>query len=204
MINLKNKENGFTLLEMLITICIFTVLLGVVLYFGFDITGINFFLSENLISQNELQLTLNSFVTEIRSMGPSNVGSYPIESATASSFVFYSDSDQDGLFERIRYYMAGNTLMRGIIKPTGSPLTYNSANEKTTESIHFVTSNPSTIFSYYARGQISSSTPMVFPVNPNLIRSIKAQLTTDRDTTQLPEAVTYRVFATIRNFRLLQ
>ena len=37
--------------------------------------------------------------------------------------------DDDGLKEKIRYYLTGTTLKKGVIKPTGSPPVYLSANE---------------------------------------------------------------------------
>ena len=197
-------NRGFTLLEILITICIVTALLGVIIYLGFDIIGFNSFISENIISQNELQLSLNSMITEIRSMGPSSVGSYPIETANLNSLTFYSDTDKDGLFERIRYYYNGTTLMRGSIKPSGSPLAYNPANEKTNEVIHFVISNPADTFVYYGKDATSSSAPLVTPINPSQVRSIKTTIIADRDPKAEPGPVIFSVFATIRNLRNAQ
>jgi len=198
---LKSRPDGFTLIEILIATAIFVSLLGVILYFGFNASGLNIFLSENLVSQNELQLTLNSIVVEVRSMGPSSVGGYPIESANAGSFVFFSDTDNDGLFERVRYYYSNGTLMRGWTKPSGNPLLYDHAGEKTTEAVHFVISQPSAIFTYYSKNQTSGDGPMTVPINPNLVRAVKIELAADRDPDQLPEPVIYRIFATIRNFR---
>lgn len=204
MIIKKQTQNGFTLLEILIAISIVAVFLGVVVYFGFDITGFNSFITENIISQNELQLTLNSLVTEIRSMGPSSIGGYPLETATSSSLIFYSDIDQDGLFERVRYFLTGATLMKGVIKPAGSPLAYNLTDEKTTEAVHYVISDPSSIFKYYGFESVVGDPPLSFPINPALVRSIRAELTTDRDIQSQPGAVTFSVFATIRNLRNTQ
>jgi prepilin-type N-terminal cleavage/methylation domain-containing protein len=198
------KEQGFTLIEILISMFIFCAILGLIFYFGFNISGFNSFISSNLYSQNELELTLNVMVTEIRSMGPSNVGSYPIESASANSLIFFSDTDQDGLLERIRYFMSGNTFMKAVTKPTGSPLTYNPTNEKTTEAVHDVTSDPTTIFSYYAKKAIVGDTPMSSPISISQIRSIRISMTTDKDVNTEPGPVTFNVFSTIRNMRTNQ
>lgn len=200
----QKKEDGFTLLEMIIAIFVFTAILGLVLTLGFDISGLNNFLGENIITQNEIQLTLNGLVTELRSMGPSSIGGYPIEAAGTNYLTFFSDLDQDGLFERVRYYMNGATFMRGVIKPSGSPLTYNPANEKTTEAIHYIVSNPASVFSYYEKQTISSDPPMTAPIDPYLIRSIKVSLTSDRNGAAEPGPLAYEIFATIRNFRMTE
>jgi len=197
-------DQGFTLLEMIIAIFIFTIMMGLIVYLGFNVIGYNSFITSNIFSQNELQLTLNMLEIELRSMGPSNVGSFPIELANSNALTFYSDTDRDGLFERIRYYLNGNILMKGITKPTGSPLSYSPANEKTAEVVHFVISDPSTIFSYFAKKSIASDPPMIQPVSPSLIRAIKAQLTVKQTGRDQSGPVTFSIFATIRNFRMTQ
>jgi hypothetical protein len=189
---------------MLVVICVLCVLLGVVVNIGFNITGFNGFLTQNITAQNELQMTLYTFVTELRSMGPSAVGAYPIESASATSLVFFSDIDQDGVFERLRYYLNGNIMMKGVIKPSGAPLTYDPANEKTTEAVHNVISSSNPIFSYFAYKSILTDPIMTAPVTVSLIRAVKFQLTTGTTGINQSASVSYGVFGTIRNLRTIQ
>lgn len=198
-------NKGFTILEVLISIAIFTAILGIVLSLGFNISDYNTFLSENMYSQNEVELTLSAMAPEIRSMGPSNTGAFSLELAAPTSLTFYSDIDQDGLFERVRYFMSGTTLMKGIVKPSGSPLSYNLAAERTTESVHgVILGNPAVIFSYYAKKMTDNDPAMAQPVNPSLIKSIRVQVTADSNGQPEPGPVMFVTFTTIRNLQTNQ
>jgi len=199
-----NKYSGFTLIEIVIVMAILASVFTAITYFGVDISGFGGYLSDSISVQKELELTLNPIVTEIRSMGPSSIGSYTIESATATSLIFFSDADQDGLFERIRYFLDGSTFKRSVVKPTGNPLVYNLANEKVTEMVHDIVSGSTIIFKYYGKNVASSGTPLSAPIDPLLVRSIKIELTSDRNPKALPGPISYSVFATIRNLRSVQ
>lgn len=132
-------------------------------------------------------------------MGPSNIGGYPIESASASSLVFYSDFDNDGLFERIRYYLESGVLKRGVIIPSGSPLAYLPGNEKVREAVHYVIAPD--IFSYYPKEAGSGGSPLSSPVAPSLIRLVKINLTIDENPQKPPAAASLTTVITIRNLR---
>lgn len=193
-------KKGFTLIEIIITLAIFTGVVIIVSFFTLDISNFSFFFGENLIAQQELQQSLKGMIREIRSMGPSNLGSYPIMSVTADSFVFYSDTDDDGLFERIRYYAQGNTFMKAIIKPTGNPLVYDPAQEKTFELAHNIT-NGSNIFLYFDNNYSGTENPLPFPINIPLVKTVKASLTVDQNPLTPPLPLNFSITAMIRNFR---
>lgn len=194
-------SSGFTLLEILVTMGILFIVLFAVTTFGLDVSTFGGFLGENLNSHNELQQTFKTIKIEIRSMGPASNGGYPIESATETSFVFFSDLEGDGLFERVRYYLDGTTLKRGVIKPTGNPLVYLLANEQIREVAHNIVNNPLVIFSYYPKDVSGEGAPLAFPVNPSVIRLLKIDLQADASPQQLPEPARLSILITIRNFR---
>src|SRR3989344_4905237 len=133
---------GFTLIEVLIAIGILSGLALIVGFFGLDIFEFQIFLGDTFTIQNEINITLASMGIDVRGMGPSDNGSYPIESASSSSLVFYSDIDGDGNFERVRYFVSNNTLNRAIIEPTGNPAIYPLGNEGAKEEVHGVVLPP--------------------------------------------------------------
>src|SRR3989344_8127549 len=59
---------GFTLIEIIIAMAIFSGIVFVVSSFGLDVYDFGIFLGENLTAQQELQLTLRSMVSEMRAM----------------------------------------------------------------------------------------------------------------------------------------
>src|SRR3989344_8626441 len=92
------------------------ILSGIVLIismFGLDIFKFQIFFSDTFTMQQEIGLTLTEMGVEIRGMGSSAKGSYLIESASATSLVFYTDKDGDSQFDRVRYFVSGSTLRRG-------------------------------------------------------------------------------------------
>jgi len=198
--NMRHLNNGFTLAEILIAMAIFVSVALVITKFMLDLSNFSVFFGEDLMAEQELQISLRPMVREIRSMGPSNVGSYPIVAASLSSFTFYSDGDGDGLFERIRYYMEGNVFKKGILKPSGNPLSYNPSDEKTFELTHNII-NGSAIFSYYDKTYTGSENPLSLPIDVPLIKMIKAELSVDQNPNTLPGPIIFSVSAMIRNFR---
>ena len=193
-------KKGFTLIEIIIALAILSGTLLVIGLFTLDISNFSIFYGQNLSAQQELQLSLRFMIREVRSMGPSNNGSYPIVSATANSVTFYSDSDKDGLFERIRYYMEGSVFKKAIIKPTGNPLVYNPAQENTFELVNNVI-NGNSVFDYYDKNYTGAESPLSFPVNIPLVKSLRATLTVDQNPLALPVPISFSITAMIRNFR---
>ena len=191
-------SRGFTLIEIVIALAIFTGISLLASFFVLDISNFSLFFGENLSVQQELQLSLIPMASEIRAMGPSSTGSYPIASAAAGSFIFYSDSDNDGLFEKIRYFMDGNIFKKGVIKPTGNPLNYDPAQENVFELVHYVT-NSGSVFSYYDKNFTGIQLPLTFPIDVSAIKTIKASLIVAQNPEILPGPLNFSVTASGRN-----
>jgi hypothetical protein len=140
-------------------------------------------------------------ISEMRSMGPGGNGSYPIAQASSSSFTFFSDIDNDGAFEQVRYFSEGTLLRKGVTEPTGiDPITYPPATEVLRDVVHNLT-NPTKVFSYYTEGYAPEVGSLPVPINVSLIRMLKVTGTTDRDQMRPPAPSTLSVTITIRNLR---
>ena len=177
------------------------ILSGVVLavgIFGFDVYDFGIFLGENLTSQQELQITLRVMISEIRATAQSASGAYLIESASQNSIVFYSDTDGDGLTEKIRYFLDGNILKKGVIKPSGSPPSY-SGSEKITEEVHNIYSAAGNIFAYHDSNYTGIQAALTFPVNIPSIRLVKVNLTVDPNPADISSRVNFSTSVNIRN-----
>ncbi|MBI5732300.1 MAG: hypothetical protein HY982_02995 [Candidatus Magasanikbacteria bacterium] len=190
---------GFTLLELMLGFSIILVIVAAAGLFSGNVLNLNNIFKGTLETREEAGQTLQAMVTEIRSLAPSNIGGYPIEAAASSSLVFFSDIDTDGLFERVRYFVDGNNLKKGTVKPTGSPLTYNPGNEIITEQIHNLILTASSTFSYYDANYTGIEPPLVFPVNTSLIRTIGVRIAAQKQNQGAPSSFTIQV--TPRNLR---
>lgn len=194
-------NSGFTLIEILVSISILVGLTMLVSTFSLDVLNFGSFFSESLATQYELQQTLKILKTEVRSMGLANNGSYAIESASANSFIFFSDFDGDGLFERVRYYLEGNILKKAVIKPVGNPLVYLPSDEKISEAVHYIIQNPPPIFTYYPKDVDINGMALAVPIDPALVRLIKVNLTADENSQKPPGPANVSIFINIRNLR---
>jgi len=198
-INIKNK--GFTLLEVLITMAIFSLIMGVIGTFARDLFYYDNLFSKSLTSYDEARKVLQPIASEIRSASSSSLGSYPIEMAENNSFIFFKDINNDGLKERIRYYLSGDILKKGVIIPSGNPLQYLSANETFTDIIHGVNNNGAPVFTYYDSSYNGDTNPLSQPVSILSVRLIKINLTIDANPNRPPAPIVVTTQINIRNLK---
>lgn len=195
-------RRGFSLIEVIVFAAIGAAILFVVSNMTKNVSQIEDFVNHRLKSRGDLEQTFQMLVTDIRSAGPSGNGAYPIESAGTSSLVFYSDVDQDGIMEKVRYFFGTSTIRRGLIEPTGNPLTYASSSEVTKSIIENVIFSTSTNFlSYFDSIYYGSSSPMTSPINVANIRVVKVSVYVDTNPGKTPKPTFFSDTVTIRNLR---
>ena len=195
---LKN-ERGFTLVETLFGISIFILILFAITLFARNIWTFNSFISVGLSDIDSGRKMIKTVTSEIRSASSANTGAYAIAQATATSFTFYSDIYDNGLKEKVRYFLSGSNLQKGVTIPTGSPLDYNSATEIVTTLLTNVTN--SSIFSYYDENYEGTTTALSSPVNISAVRLIKITVTVDKDPNKPPAPTTFSTQISFRNLK---
>ena len=198
-----SDNSGFTLLEVLVAMGIFLLMI-------FGVSGIWSYASrsknviwEQLSAQNEGRKTVQDFTNELRTATQSSIGSFAIESPTTSSLIFYSNIDSDSWRERVRYFLAGSILKKGVTKPSGNPLSYSSSNEVVVEVAHGVTNGNEPIFTYYGEnynGATSTST-LSYPINVTTIRLVGIKLRLERYPDLSPAPVWVESKVEIRNLK---
>lgn len=189
-------------MEILIVMAILSGVVVVISIFTLDVSNFGVFLGDALSAQQEIQLSLSSMATEIRSMGPSANGSYPIESASSTSFTFYSDIDGDNIFERVRYFVQNNVLKRGVIEPSGNPIVYSALNEQVMDLVHdLVLPTGGSIFYFYDKNYDGSQSSMSAPVNVVDIRMTRVLITADKSPQNESARITFSTTTIIRNLK---
>lgn len=191
--------SGFTLLEIIFGISIFVIIMGAITLFSRNVWIYNSFISAGLGDADNARRALKTMTAEIRTASAADTGSYAISLATTTAFTFYADIDSDGLKERVRYFLSGSLLQKGITKPTGSPLSYNPINEKISTVVTNITSN--SVFNYYDKNFDGTTPPLGTPVNIASIRLVKITITIDRDPNRAPVPTTFSTQISIRNLK---
>jgi hypothetical protein len=198
----KYKYNfGFSMIETIVVIFILGLMGIAVWTFQSDIFSLNNIVTGNITSQEEARNSFKKITSEIRSLSPSSLGAYPIHEASSNSFTFYSDIDDDGIMEKIRYFLSGNILKKGTIKPLGSPLVYNPADEEVKEIIHNVSNGSTAIFDYYDKNYDGTSDPMSQPIDIITVRLVKITVIVNRSSSDPPSLITFTTQVSMRNLK---
>lgn len=201
MSRLQHTSGGFTLIEIVVAMAITSGLAFFFVTLARDTTDATLRFNSQLMTQQQIEQTMQLIVPEIRSISQGIDGAYPIAQATTSTFQFYSDVDRNGSFDRVRYFLSGTTLKKGVIKPAGNPPVYATSSEAITDVVLNVVGG-TTIFSYYDSSATSSaSNALPSPVDVLRIKTVKMTIVANQGTATKPSLVGAETSATIRNLR---
>lgn len=199
---LSSTTKGFTLVETLIVMGIVSVMAITITRFQLNILNYNKSGHDSLQSAQDARSILRVMVAELRSTQPGSNGSYPLTQAATSSITFFSDTDDDGLKEQIRYFLATTTLKRGVIVPTGLPPVYNPAQEKISYLAYNIKNGTSTaLFQYFDNTYTGTTSPLAQPVNVSSVRLVKITLLIDADPNKSPLPRSYTSQVMLRNLK---
>ena len=133
---MKNRKKyktlvGLTMIETIMTIVITTIVMGGFTYLFSRLWKVYGFTMETGLATRKATNALDKAKEEIIKARNSENGSYPIVSANENEFSFYSDYDNDGVVEKIRYFLDAQQLKVGIIEPDISqkPISYKDETE---------------------------------------------------------------------------
>lgn len=196
------KHNaGITLIELLISIFILTLIWLAVSAFQKDVFSLNSAISNSLNAQQDARRAFKTMASEIRGASPSSTGAYVISQANSTAFIFYSNIDSDQFIERVRYFLDGNTLKRGVLKPSGNPLVYNPANESISEMIHYIANGVTPIFQYHDTNYDGTTAPLGEPINIQAVRLIQIIAMIDLDVLRPPSPIMITTQVSMRNLK---
>jgi len=102
---MSQKSKSFTLIETLVAISIFALVMGAVSGMVIMLYRIYGYSWEQSVAINEARRGIETMVKEIRTARAGEDGSFPIVLAGDKEFIFFSDIDNDGQTERVRYFL---------------------------------------------------------------------------------------------------
>ena len=200
---IQNKNNkGFTILEVVIVMAVLAIVIFAMSTFQVDVFKNTKSLQESLSATQELRIVLKKIINEIRPAEPSATGAYIIALAQKDFITFFSDIDDDGLVEETRYFLDGSDLKKGVITPSGSPLSYNPLDEIINIVLQDVVNPNDEIFNFYDKNYPEiTSDPLVEPININEVRLVEITLTVNHDPNRSPDPLTNTSQVSIRNLK---
>lgn len=159
-------------------------------------------IDDQLFGQKEARRIVSEIVNTVRTAEQSSIGSYPIAEATTSSLTVYTNIDKDSLRERVRYWLLGTELKKGVLKPSGNPLSY-TGTEQVTTIAHNVQNNAqgTATFEYFDESYAGSGVGMSSPVTIPSIRMVKIVIEIERDASVSPVPLKVESLTQIRNLK---
>ncbi|OGH71846.1 MAG: hypothetical protein A3I93_00610 [Candidatus Magasanikbacteria bacterium RIFCSPLOWO2_02_FULL_43_22] len=204
MIRRKNtkKHKGFTIVELSVALGISAMIAITVVWLIIDGLRYSDIIFGQLQTQNDGRKVLQQVVDVVRKAEESSIGGYPLAEAGDYELIVYANVDDDSLRERVRFWLDGTTLKKGVIKPSGSPLSYSGA-EQTVEIAHsvvnFEESEP--VFLYYDEDYTGTEAALVQPIDEVDARMIRVRLELEEDPTESPVPLEVESAAMIRNLK---
>lgn len=194
------SRSGFTLLETLIFTGVFVLVLSAIVVSLSYTYRAGRFVYEQADASNEVRKGVGLLVRTIRESAYADNGAFPVVSMNASEIVLYSDNDNDGSAEKIRFTLADVALVRGVVLASGSPPQYTAQESVSTVSQFVRNGNIGVpLFTYYDEDGVEiTDYARVADVASVLIRLV-VNLYPER----APEDYEIRSRATFRNVRSL-
>ena len=196
------NTSGFTIIELLVALGITAMISMVVVWFIIDGLRYSSVIFEQLQTQNDGRKVLQQVIDVVRKAEESSIGGYPLVSAGDYELILYANVDDDSLRERVRFWLEATTLKKGVIKPSGSPLSYSGA-ESVVEIAHsvvnFEESEP--VFLYYDENYTGTEAALVQPIEEVDVRMVRVRLELEEDPTESPVPLEVESAAMIRNLK---
>ncbi|MFZ2484432.1 MAG: hypothetical protein WAX80_00700 [Minisyncoccia bacterium] len=200
------KKSGFTIVEFLFAIVMATAIIFVITLFARNIISLNSSAQSSMTAMLEGRKILSVMVKEFRSAVPSALGSYPVESVSTSTIIFFADVNGDNVADRVRYFIDTvsnkKSVKRGVVLAAGEPPAYNLGSETLSTLVTDLLNGTSTpLFDYYNGNYAGTSSPLSIPVSIPAVRLIKITIKIERDPNRAPELMTLTSQAELRNLK---
>lgn len=126
------SSKGYTLVEMLVVVAIIGIIFPAMMQLIVTLYRSHSDTFARSAALTEVTTASKEIVRDIRSAMQSEAGALPIVTTGTDALTIYADTDLDGRIERVRYYVSGRDLMKGVIEPTAVP-DYPTGSETVTE-----------------------------------------------------------------------
>lgn len=192
----KKNSRGFTLIETLVWIVVFTAAMFATVSSLLYFYRTNSYAIEQATATASAQRGLEQIMRVIREGAYSSQGAFPIVSIDEHDFIFYADIDDDALIERVHYYIDGTDLMRGVVEATGNPPDY-TGSETTTVVAQYVRNVDQEIATFRYFDELGVE--ITNYANWTAVRFVQVALAVNITEGTLPNQYTLNSSAAIRN-----
>lgn len=191
-------SRGMTLIETIVWVSVTSMIMLAIVQTVQVFYRTNTYAMEQGEAVTSAQRGIESMIKVMRESAYSSTGAWPVISMATSSFSFYADTDSDPFIERVRFYIQGGSLVRGIIDPSGDPPVY--TNPETFTSVSDFVRNTelaTPLFQYYDKnGVLMTDLTKIAEV-----RFVQVTVIVNINPYRLPNQFMLRSTAALRNLK---
>lgn len=198
---------AMTLVELMVAVSIMLIAMeGFTLLFLKSWDTNKFVLEEGMAS-SVASHSVSKIITELRSVRQADNGDFPVESGSNFDLKVYIDIDDDGVTERVHYFLdlATDQLKVGVTNPVGTtPVSYPATDDTVTVlADYIVNENNNPAFFYYNKNYPGDTinNPLTTPINVEDTRLIRVHLLVNIDPVHAPNNINIESFADLRNLK---
>jgi len=192
-------QTGLSIVEMIVTIAVFVIVVGVLISSLLFFYRANAFNVEQAFAVSSARKGVEQMVRDIREVTYADDGAYPIVSIGSTTLTMYSDIDRDDNVERVHLWLEETTFRKGVTQAIGTPLAYPMDDDSVSTLSDFVRNDEegAPIFEYFD----SSGLPITDYANIVDVAFVRVNLIVNINPTRLPNEFTLRSSATLRNLK---
>lgn len=196
-------QNGYTLIEILMAIGIATFVIAAVVGIQLAVKESYNFSFNTLVTVDHANGAVQEMGRAVRNARSADNGAYALVTLSDQEIIFYGNSDDDAGTERIRYFLEGNELKRGVIEPSSFPIEYPLTEETVTPLTEHVQNGTNPVFYYYNEDYPTDQTnnPLVQAQRLSQTSFMRIVLTINATVDRPEAAYELEAFAQIRNLK---
>jgi type II secretory pathway pseudopilin PulG len=192
------STRGLTFVESLIWVAVFVVSMMAFIVSLLSFYRANTYTLEQAEAVSDARRAIERVVQTLRETDYAANGAYPLVAIGTSTVTFYADIDSEPQPERIRYFLDGTNLQRGVVEPTGDPADYTGAETVTTVAPYIRNGEQgTTTFRFYD----TLGTEVTSAADIQDIRYVHLSVIVNVSPFRLPNELTMHSSATLRNLR---
>lgn len=199
------SQKGMTLVEVLIAIAILLIGMGGFTLLFFRSWDTNKFILEEGLASAAASRATNKIIGELRQAQQADNGDFPVEAADDFDVKVYADVDDDGVTERVHYYLdqGADQLLMGVANPLATvPVSYPATDDTAIVLANYVVNESDNPVFYYYNNNYPGDTvnnPLATPASVGNVRLIQVHLLVNIDPVHAPNNINIESFADLRN-----
>lgn len=206
----RKKLKAMTLVEMLVAIGVVAIVMQGFTFLLIKTWDTNKFILEEGLASAAVSRATNKIVIQLRGVQQADNGDYPIASGSNFDLVFYCDIDDDGVVEKVHYFLdlVTDQLKQGVSDPLPTnPVTYPAGDSAVTVVANYiVNTNTDPVFYYYNKNYPGDTVnnPLSTPVTVGAIQMVRIHLLINIDPVHAPNNVNMESFVDLRNLNVYE